>query len=119
MFLNEFECGFSYPEKEGILDKVMWADTLKFREYLSLYGNVYIIDDYHNFYKQYLSSIIGMKGDTITVYGKSITDRFNTVITPGLNGLNMINKENRPTRLLILGGDPTVDKFFMIQSCLG
>lgn len=80
---------------------------------------MYIIDDYYNFYKQYLSSQIGIKGDTITVYGKSMTDRFNTVVIPGLNGLNMLDKHIRPKRLLILGGEPTVDKFFMIQSSLG
>lgn len=33
LFLNQYECGFSYNDKEKILDKVMWNDQLAFRNH--------------------------------------------------------------------------------------
>jgi len=118
IYLNQNECGFSY-DTDKVLDKPLWKDVLAFRDVVSQYGNIYVIDDHHNFFKQYLSTQIGIKGDMSTVYGKSISERMNTIIQPMLNGLDMMNKYLLPNRLLVLGGDVSIHKFFMMEASLG
>lgn len=83
MFLQRGELGWSIDTEKN-LDRALWDEVLEYRKYLSQYGEVYINDDYNNFYasKYFLSSQVGITGEKMTVFGKSITDRFQAVTAP-------------------------------------
>ena len=108
--MHPCETTFTYDSEKN-LDKVLWDQLVSYRKYLGMYGNVYINDDYKNFFRSHLSSNTGISGENFTVFGKNITDRFHAITEPMHN--------IRQPSLCILGGEPNVDKFFFLQANLG